>query len=209
MSAKIGSPSAPATASNTSDLQRTQPHPAAEDKSQQVEAMSRESSREKKEEIEEEIAAEADDESDDEEPETGDEIIDMETFQQIMDMDEEDEVDEDSDEKHSFSKGIVWGYFTQAEETFKEMEDALSHKDLAKLSSLGHFLKGSSAALGIIKVQASCEKMQHYGNLRDEEAGADLDRAEALKRIEALLVKCKKDYKAAKNWMVKMYDDLK
>lgn len=84
-----------------------------------------------------------------------------------------------------------------------------SHKDLAKLSSLGHFLKGSSAALGIIKVQASCEKMQHYGNLRDEEAGAHLDSAEALKRIEALLVKCKKDYKAAKNWMVKMYDDLK
>lgn len=56
---------------------------------------------------------------------TGDEIIDMETFQQIMDMDEEDDVDEDSDEKHSFSKGIVWGYFTQAEETFKDMEDAL------------------------------------------------------------------------------------
>lgn len=71
MSAKIGSPSALATASNTSDLQRTQPHPAAEDKSQQVEAMSRESSREKKEEIEEEIAAEADDESDEEEPEVG------------------------------------------------------------------------------------------------------------------------------------------
>lgn len=186
---------------------------------------------------------------------TGDEIIDMETFQQIMDMDEEDDVDEDSDEKHSFSKGIVWGYFTQAEETFKDMEDALcvfstvfrllvtigtstdarcllshcrstihtqynestlhpislysSRKDLSKLSSLGHFLKGSSAALGIIKVQASCEKMQHYGNLRDEEAGADLDDAEALKRIDALLLKCKKDYKAAKNWMVKMYDDLK
>lgn len=172
-----------------------------------------------------------------------------------MDMDEEDDVDEDSDEKHSFSKGIVWGYFTQAEETFKDMEDALcvfstvfrllvtigtstdarcllshcrstihtqynestlhpislysSRKDLSKLSSLGHFLKGSSAALGIIKVQASCEKMQHYGNLRDEEAGADLDDAEALKRIDALLLKCKKDYKAAKNWMVKMYDDLK
>lgn len=84
-----------------------------------------------------------------------------------------------------------------------------SHKDLAKLSSLGHFLKGSSAALGIIKVQASCEKMQHYGNCRDEETGADLGSAEALKRIAALLVKCKKDYKAAKNWMVKMYDDLK
>ncbi|KIR35469.1 osomolarity two-component system, phosphorelay intermediate protein YPD1 [Cryptococcus deuterogattii MMRL2647] len=164
MSAKIGSPSALATASNTSDLQRTQPHPAAEDKSQQVEAMSRESSREKKEEIEEEIAAEADDESDEEEPEVG----------------------------HDYPTIFV-----------------PCAGNLAKLSSLGHFLKGSSAALGIIKVQASCEKMQHYGNCRDEEAGADLDSAEALKRIEALLVKCKKDYKAAKNWMVKMYDDLK
>ncbi|OWZ66494.1 hypothetical protein AYX15_02262 [Cryptococcus neoformans] len=207
------SPSAPATTSNISDRQHTQPQPAKDDKSQQADVKSPESSREQSEQVEEEAAAEADDESDDEsddeEPETGDEIIDMETFQQIMDMDEEDEVDEDSDEKHSFSKGIVWGYFTQAEETFKDMEDALSRKDLSKLSSLGHFLKGSSAALGIIKVQASCEKMQHYGNLRDEEAGADLDDAEALKRIDALLVKCKKDYKAAKNWMVKMYDDLK
>jgi osomolarity two-component system phosphorelay intermediate protein YPD1 len=52
-------------------------------------------------------------------------IIDMETFQQIRDMDDdEDEEDEDAD-PHEFSKGIVWGFFEQADTTFQQMEDAL------------------------------------------------------------------------------------
>ena len=182
-------------------------------------------------------------------------IIDMETFQQIRDMDDEDE-DEEVGEggAHEFSKGIVWGYFEQAEATFKQMEQAMcvqvfhgkrselttntlsvflfqsnsnccsrcnclvsdpvdhivlfqhsAEASLTNLSSLGHFLKGSSAALGIIKVQAICEKMQHYGNLRDEEAGESLQEDEALKRIEKLLVQCKKDYEVAKVWLVKLY----
>ncbi|ODN77893.1 hypothetical protein L202_05000 [Cryptococcus amylolentus CBS 6039] len=145
-------------------------------------------------------------ESESETEDDDEDIIDMETFQQIMDMDEDDG-DDDSEEKHSFSKGIVWGYFDQAEGTFKDMEEALAAKDLEKLSSLGHFLKGSSAALGIIKVQASCEKMQHYGNLRDEEAGADLKPADALERIAGLLRACKRDYKAAKTWMENLYEE--
>lgn len=58
------------------------------------------------------------------------------------------------------------------------MADDSGKNALAELSSLGHFLKGSSAALGIIKVQASCEKMQHYGNKRDEEEGVDLKEGE-------------------------------
>jgi osomolarity two-component system phosphorelay intermediate protein YPD1 len=78
---------------------------------------------------------------------------------------------------------------------------------LTKLSSLGHFLKGSSAALGIIKVQASCEKMQHYGNLRDEEVGVDLNEEEALKRIKGLLKDCKRDYQVAKVWFEKLYEE--
>ncbi|OCF31117.1 hypothetical protein I317_07629 [Kwoniella heveanensis CBS 569] len=135
------------------------------------------------------------------------EVIDMETFQQIMDMDEDDGDDDEDGDKHAFSRGIVWGYFEQAEATFTEMEDAIVAEDLAKLSSLGHFLKGSSAALGIIKVQASCEKMQHYGNKRDEEAGIELESAEALKRIKNLLTSCKKDYRIAKKWMEKLYEE--
>lgn len=80
-----------------------------------------------------------------------------------------------------------------------------AESSLTKLSSLGHFLKGSSAALGIIKVQDSCEKMQHYGNLRDEEAGIDLSEKDALKRIQELLDKCKVDYEEAKEWMEGLY----
>jgi len=34
---------------------------------------------------------------------------------------------------------------------------------LKTLSELGHFLKGSSATLGLTKVKDSCEKIQHYG----------------------------------------------
>ncbi|WWC86369.1 uncharacterized protein L201_001245 [Kwoniella dendrophila CBS 6074] len=143
----------------------------------------------------------------DEKPESDEDVIDMETFQQIMDMDEEDDDGDDDGEKHAFSKGIVWGYFEQAEATFGEMEEAIAAEDLQKLSSLGHFLKGSSAALGIIKVQASCEKMQHYGNKRDEESGADLESPEALERIKKLLTACKKDYQVAKKWMENLYEE--
>lgn len=78
---------------------------------------------------------------------------------------------------------------------------------LWKLSSLGHFLKGSSAALGIVKVQNSCEKMQHYGNQRDEEVGAALSEEEALKRIKQLLVDCKRDYGVASRWLRRLYGD--
>merc|ERR1712225_207877 len=37
-------------------------------------------------------------------------------------------------------------------EQILKMDDALEEKDLATLSSLGHFLKGSSATLGLTKV---------------------------------------------------------
>lgn len=44
--------------------------------------------------------------------------IDMENFQQILDLDEED--------SHEFSQGMVWAYFTQAKQTFIDMDNALS-----------------------------------------------------------------------------------
>lgn len=49
-------------------------------------------------------------------PETGG-IIDMETFRQILDLDEDD--------THEFSAGMAWAYFDQAASTFREMTDAL------------------------------------------------------------------------------------
>ena len=78
-------------------------------------------------------------------------------------------------------------------------------EDLAKLSRLGHFLKGSSAALGVQKVQASCEKIQHYGQLRDEEKGEDLTTEEALKKIESLLGTVKSEYGTAESALKAWY----
>jgi HPt (histidine-containing phosphotransfer) domain-containing protein len=76
------------------------------------------------------------------------------------------------------------------------------NKDLPKLSSLGHFLKGSSAALGVSKVKDSCEKMQHYGNKRDEETGTNLT---ALQRIKDLLRDVEEDYEEAAEWLKRYY----
>lgn len=78
-------------------------------------------------------------------------------------------------------------------------------KDLQELSSLGHFLKGSSAALGVSKVQKSCEKIQHYGNRRDEEVGVDLDEKEALSRIGQLLAQVKREYRVAEEFLKGFY----
>lgn len=47
----------------------------------------------------------------------------MDVFSQIRDMD--DEEDEDERGEDSFSHGIVWGYFEQAEDTFNNMKAAL------------------------------------------------------------------------------------
>lgn len=132
-----------------------------------------------------------------EEPE--EDPIDMETFQQILELDEEDD--------REFSKDMVWAYFTQAKQTFEDLDDALNTKDLPKLSSLGHFLKGSSAALGVYKVQASCEKIQHYGLQRDEDRDVDIGADEALKLIQEALDKIRVDYAVADKWLRNFYDN--
>lgn len=161
-------------------------------------------------------------------------VIDLETFNQILDLDEDD--------THDFSLGMAEAYFSQASTTFTDMEDALyvplSHsvctspsislpaldfahathlylrpfppsaaKDLPKLSSLGHFLKGSSAALGVSAVQATCEHIQHYGALRDETNGKDLTRADALAKIAPLLKRVKREYAIAERWLQQWYKE--
>lgn len=46
-------------------------------------------------------------------------LIDMDTFSQILELDEDEET-------HDFSRPMVWDYFEQAEKTFREMDDAVS-----------------------------------------------------------------------------------
>jgi len=131
-------------------------------------------------------------------PDMGD-SIDTLTFEQILEMD-------DDEEEREFSKSIVFGFFEQAEQTFVKMDKALKDKDLADLSALGHFLKGSSATLGLTKVKDSCEKIQHYGQKKDEDGTKDEpDEAKCLERIKETLVAVKEEYAEVEKILRKFY----
>jgi len=118
------------------------------------------------------------------------ESIDREVFDQVLELDEDDEL---------FSKDMVDAYFAQADKTFDDMDAALAKKDLAELSSLGHFLKGSSAALGVSMVQSSCENIQHFGQLR--EGSAIITEAEAIVKIAKSIARAREEYADAKTWL--------
>ncbi|TVY31950.1 Multistep phosphorelay regulator [Lachnellula subtilissima] len=116
-------------------------------------------------------------------PDLGD-SIDALTFEQILEMD-------DDEDEREFSKSIVFGFFEQAEETFVKMDTALEDRDLAELSSLGHFLKGSSATLGLTKDEAGTT----------DEPDEDL----CLSRIKAILVVVKEEYAEVEKVLKKFY----
>ncbi|KAG0318395.1 hypothetical protein BGZ99_005709 [Dissophora globulifera] len=140
------------------------------------------------------VKAETTDKGNETEPETDPEefdsdIIDHTTFDQLLEMDDE--------EDHEFSKSLVWNYFEQAEKTFTEMDEAM----------LGHFLKGSSAALGLTKVKESCEKLQHYGNCMDAKGEAKITNDEAKTLIKLLLVEMRKEYDEARDYLEQFYEE--
>ncbi|KAH9448117.1 hypothetical protein Pst134EB_022104 [Puccinia striiformis f. sp. tritici] len=172
-------------------------------------------------------------------------LVDMETFGQLLEMDD--------DEEHSFSKSLTWDYFEQVSITFrlsscrgplithfsplfsrllppskKWMRQCQSSSrknqrlglyteidpflqiyslggDLITLSRKGHFLKGSSAALGLNKVKASCEKMQHYGNKKKANGEGTLTESEAMDHCKLLLRQLKEEQKFSKAWLERFY----
>ncbi|KAG0277470.1 hypothetical protein BGZ96_002849 [Linnemannia gamsii] len=125
-------------------------------------------------------------------------IVDHATFDQLLDMDDEDE----------FSKNLVLNYFEQAERAFGDMDEAMSASDLLALSRLGHFLKGSSAQLGVLKVKASCEKLQYYGQRMDAAGQHSLiSNEEAEKQIRVLLTQMRHEYDEAENYLRVFYGE--
>lgn len=87
------------------------------------------------------------------------EIVDWNILNEIVSMDEDDP---------EFSKGLVIQYFEQAETTFEQMQSNLEGAgDLKSLANLGHFLKGSSAALGLQRIAWVCERIQNLGRKKE------------------------------------------
>jgi len=124
----------------------------------------------------------------------------MDTFGQILEMDE----DEDDRE---FSKDIVYNFFDQAGVTLSKIDGSIEKKDFRSISDLGHFLKGSSGALGIDRVQRCCERMQHYGKFRDEEKNLALTETEAYNLIVPLNKELKSEYQKAEEWLRDFFGD--
>jgi len=122
----------------------------------------------------------------------------MEIFGQLLEMD-----DDDSDRE--FSKSLASNYMDQAEASLKEMEEALKGRYLNVLSQKGHFLKGSSAALGLLKVTAICENMQQAGLKRADDGRTDISEAQALSRCASLLSELKVENATAENWLKDFY----
>ena len=79
---------------------------------------------------------------------------------------------------------------------------------MAQLSAEGHFLKGSSATLGLTKVKDSCEKIQHYGAHKDETGTVDEpDDAKCLSRISKTLDAVKTEYAEVEKALRRFYND--
>lgn len=67
-------------------------------------------------------------------------------------------------------------------------------KKLEELSSLGHFLKGSSATLGLVKIRDGCESIQRYGKMENTDGSPLPDADKCLKLIDETLQAVKKDF---------------
>ncbi|KAH7582212.1 Histidine-containing phosphotransfer (HPt) domain profile [Nakaseomyces glabratus] len=100
------------------------------------------------------------------------EIIDWTILNEIVSMDEDDP---------DFSKGLIIQYIDQATTTFSEMDNLLGSIDnLKELDNLGHFLKGSSAALGLQRIAWACERIQNLGRKAEDSFP---ERADILKNL--------------------------
>ena len=81
-------------------------------------------------------------------------------------------------------------------------------RDLSQLSQLGHFLKGSSATLGLIKVRDSCEKIQHYGAQKDETGNhTEPDDDVSLSHLDSEISLAKAEYHEVEKELRKFYGD--
>jgi osomolarity two-component system phosphorelay intermediate protein YPD1 len=80
-------------------------------------------------------------------------------------------------------------------------------KYLKELSELGHFLKGSSATLGLTKVKDSCEKIQHYGQLKDDAGTKDISEDKAQENLAKIIKQAKTEFTEVKEILKEFYQD--
>ena len=81
-------------------------------------------------------------------------------------------------------------------------------RELENLSQLGHFLKGSSATLGLIKVKESCERIQNFGQGKDESGENNEPNPDvSLRRIKDILAVVKVQFADAEKRLRAFYHE--
>lgn len=76
-----------------------------------------------------------------------------------------------------------------------------AERNLKELSSLGHFLKGSSATLGFNKIRDSCQVIQQYGNRLNLDGSSEPSEAVCLQKITEAIKSVETDTKELKEMM--------
>ncbi len=79
-----------------------------------------------------------------------------------------------------FLAELLEGFERDVNQHFPELCQAISEHDSSKIISIAHRLKGSSSTLGLIKLAALLEKLEHHGN-----SGLTIDATSLMKSIEA------------------------
>lgn len=80
-------------------------------------------------------------------------------------------------------------------------------KDLSELSSLGHFLKGSSATLGFLKVKDSCQVIQQYGHKLNLDGSPEPDEQVCIAKITEALQAAKDDLAKLETMLKKFFGE--
>ncbi|SCU94108.1 LADA_0G06590g1_1 [Lachancea dasiensis] len=126
------------------------------------------------------------------------EVINWDTLSEIVSMDED---------SPDFSKSLIIQFFDQAATTFDQIQHELDGRcQLEELASLGHFLRGSSAALGLQRIAWACERIQNLGRKREGasqgESPADTHYAELIREN---LVTARQEFVRAKTDLSAIY----
>ena len=74
---------------------------------------------------------------------------------------------------------------------------------------MSQLLKAHSAALGVTKVQASCDSMQRFADMGDNETVNVLTLDGASNKISTALEEAKEEYKLVEAWLRRWYLEAK
>ena len=72
-----------------------------------------------------------------------------------------------------------------------------SRGDYATIGKLGHFLKGSSAQIGLSRLRYTCQKIQNVGRLQAEDGQGSITATDAVTLLTHLIPLLKKEYAEA------------